>query len=321
MTPYWDANFFSFFWILIQRSVSWILGEPLQITSDEIQLAVLSFVALSCGIISPFVVLKRMTMLANSLSHTILLGLAIAALGAGSLWGGEWFDVTTLLIGAFLSALLTAFSTEVLTRWFKLQEDASIGLVFTGLFALGITLVTLSLRDAHLGIEAVMGNVDALQIQDIRLPALFTFLNALSITLFFKQFQLISFDPQFAKTLGLKTGRFRYFFLFLIAATCMGAFRSVGVILVLSFLTGPYLIARLFCKRLNKLLIWTPLIGILAAFTGVSLSRHLLNIQGCALSTGGLVSTVIGLFYVIAKVFVRAKKKIVCTQALRGSAP
>ncbi len=317
MTPYWDCHFFSFFLIFFRRAVSFFSQRPL--ASDEIQLVVLSAVALSCGILSPFLVLKRMTMLANSLSHTILLGIAIAALVARCFWGGQWFDVPTLLMGALFAALLTALCTEVLTKWFRLQEDASIGLVFTVLFALGITIVTLYLRDVHLGIEAIMGNADALQLSDVKLPSLFIAINGLIIFIFFKQFQLVSFDPHLAKTFGVKVGYFRYVFLFLIAATCIGAFRAVGVILVLTFLTGPYLIARLFSCRLERLLVLTPLIGVVASFIGVALSRHLLNIHGWSLSTGGIVSTVIGLMYVGAKSFVRIRKKVSRSRLIVGS--
>ncbi len=311
MNLYWDCNFFTFFAVLAGRLLLFLQGNIQQIASDEVQLIVLASVAISSGIISPFLVLKRTTMLANSLSHTILLGIAVSALSAKYLWGGWGFDVPTLLIGALLAAVLTALCTETLIRWFRLPEDASIGLVFTGLFALGITFVNLYLRDAHLGVEAVMGNVDALQLKDAKLPALFIGINAVSVTLFFKQFQVISFDQQLAKTLGFKVGFFRHFFLFLTAATCIGAFRSIGVILVLALLTGPYLTARLLCNRLAQLLFLTPTIGLAASFVGVALSRHLFNIHGWALSTGGIVSMVIGVFYLAVKGWKYCRSRIV----------
>ena len=309
MTPYWDSNFFTFFLVLIQRAFFFLTGHTGELASDEIQIGVLSAVAISCGMIGPFLVLNRMTMLANSLSHTILLGISLAALLAGAVWGGDWFDLTTLLVGSFFAALLTAVCTETLTRFFRLQEDASIGLVFTALFALGITIITLYLRDVHLGVEAVMGNADALQLSDIRLPALLIGINGMVLFLFFKQFQLASFDRSLAQTLGVPVGVFRYLLLFLTAATCIGAFRAVGVILVLSLLTGPYLIARLFCCRLTGLLIWTPLVGVASACIGVALSRHLLNVHGLALSTGGMVTGTIALIYVAAKITLRLRRK------------
>lgn len=262
--------------------------------TDAIQMAVLSLIAISCGLVGPFLVLKRMAMFANSLSHTILLGIAIAFL----LTGSAFFDVSNLLIGALLAALMTAFLTGGLVRVFRLQEDASIGLVFTALFALGITVVTIFTRDVHLGIEVVMGNADIIQLSDLKLALSLAGLNLVVISLFYKQFQLTSFDQSLAKALKIPCGFFHFLLLFLVATTCIGAFRAVGVLLVLAFLVGPFLIARLFCNRLSWLLFWTPLIGILASVTGVLISRQLFNVYDLALSTGGIVATLIGLFYV-----------------------
>lgn len=132
--------------------------------SDLLQMGVLCAVAIACGLLGPFLVLRRMAMFANSLSHTLLLGIAAAFLITGSV-----FNLWTLLIGAFVSALITAVLTGALVRFFRLQEDASIGLVFTSLFALGITGVTLMMKNVHLGLEAVMGNADLLQWSDLKL--------------------------------------------------------------------------------------------------------------------------------------------------------
>lgn len=262
--------------------------------TDLIQMAVLSAVAISCGLIGPFLVLKRMTMFANSLSHTILLGIALAFL----VGGGQLFDLSNLLIGAFLAALMTAFLTEGLVRVFRLQEDASVGLVFTSLFALGIVIVTLFMHDVHLGIEAVMGNADILQWSDLKLTLTLALLNLGVIVLFYKPLQLVSFDPNLAKALGIRGNAFHFLLLFLAAAVCIGAFRAVGVLLVLAFLTGPFLTARLFCHRLSHLLFWTPAIGVFASIAGVLTSRFFFNQLDLALSTGGLTAVLIGLIYV-----------------------
>lgn len=262
--------------------------------SDLLQMAVLSAIAISAGLVGPFLILKRMAMFANSLSHTILLGIAIAFL----LTGGPLFSLPNLLIGALLAALMTAFLTEGLVRFFRLQEDASIGLVFTALFAAGITLVTLFMRDVHLGVEAVMGNAELLQIGDLKLALSLAGLNLAAILLFYRQFQLSSFDRSLAKTLGVPCGAFHFLLLFLVATTCIGAFRAVGVLLVLAFLSGPFLTARLFCHRLPWLLFWTPLVGVIASVLGVLLSRFCLDAFGLPLSTGGIVATLIGIGYV-----------------------
>lgn len=264
--------------------------------TDWIQIAVLSLIAISCGLIGPFLVLKRMTMFANSLSHTILLGIALAFL----IGGGEIFHLTHLLIGALFAALLTAFFTEGLVRYFRLQEDASIGLVFTSLFALGIIVVTLFMRDVHLGIEAVMGNADILQPGDIKMSGALAVLNLLTIALFYRPLKIVSFDQNLAQSLGISANRYHFLLLFLASAVCIGAFRAVGVLLVLAFLTGPFLTARLFCDKLRHLLVLTPAIGIFASVLSVFVSRLVFNVFDLALSTGGLTAVFIGLIYVAA---------------------
>jgi manganese/zinc/iron transport system permease protein len=300
MSPYWGAHFFDFFAILVARIAQFALGQDLSMAADELQIATLGLAAISCGIVGPFLVLKKMAMFANSLSHTILLGIVSAYLFAASFWGGGMLDVSTLLLGAAIAAFLTAFFTEGFVRLFRLQEDASIGLVFTTLFALGILLVTLYTRNIHLGVEAVTGNVDALHPSDLRLTGLIALLNVVSIAFFYRQFQISSFDKNFGQTVGISCGFFHFFLLFLAATVCMSAFRSIGVLLVLAFLVGPYLTARLFSNRLPFLLFLSPLLGLGASLIGVALARHVLTAYDLPLSTGGIVVIVIGLFYIFS---------------------
>ncbi len=298
MSPYWGADFFQFFQVFFTRLCT---GDLISIATDEVQIGVLSCIAVCCGLVGPFLVLKKMAMFANSLSHTILLGVVGAFLILG---GSILFDFTHLLLGALIASILTAILTEGLVKWFHLTEDASVGLVFTFLFALGIVLVTLFVRDVHLGIESVIGNADALRPEDLRLSFLLVLMNGSAIFLFYRPFYLSSFDSHLAKMLGLPGTLFHFLLLFLVAATCIGAFRAVGVLLVLAFLVGPYLTARLFCHRLKSLLFYSCLIGVLASFCGVAIARHILSVYDIALSTGGIVVCCIGLFYFLG-VFLR----------------
>lgn len=293
MNPYWGANFFEFFSVFFQRLFTGFQG----LASDEIQIAVLALSAISCGLVGPFLVLKRMAMFANSLSHTILVGIVGAYLVTSSFWGADWFDLSTLLIGSLAAALITAFLTEGLVRLFRLQEDASVGLAFTALFALGIVMTTIFTKNLHLGSEAVMGNVDALQSSDVWLGLKLLGITSLVISIFYRWFKLICFDAGFAHSIGVKGGVCHFLLLFLAAITCVGAFRAIGVLLVLAFLVGPYLIARIFCRSLPQLLFWSPCIGIVISFVGVALARHLLSVYDLGLSTGGIVVSLIGLGY------------------------
>ena len=294
MNPYWGANFFTFFKVLFTRLFTLDFGT---LHADEVQIGVLSCIAICCALVGPFLVLKKMAMFANSLSHTILLGVVSAFL---LLKGAILFDFSHLLLGALISSVLTAVLTEGLIKWFSLTEDASVGLVFSVLFALGIVFVTLFARDVHLGIESVMGNADALSLEDLRLAFSLTLVNGAVVLLFYRQFLMNSFDSNFAKALSLPARAFRFVLLFLVATTCIGAFRAVGVLLVLAFLVGPYLTARLFCHRLKPLLFYSAIVGIFASISGVALARHILSEYDIALSTGGIVVCFIGLFYFLA---------------------
>ncbi len=304
MNPYWGNNFFGFFITLWHR----LIGDyPLSaLASDEVQLLVLSGIAISSALIGTFLTLKRMTMLANSLSHTILIGIVVAHL----LTFSTSFllpTLSTLLLAAILTALFTALLTQFLCSAMKLQEDASIGLVFTSLFALGIVLITVFTRDAHIGLEVVLGNVDALHPDDLKFVAAALGLDLLAIVFLFKEFKITTFDPQLASALGVRPALFNYLLMILTSLTAISAFRAVGVILVLAFLVAPVVTARLWTCHLKNLLLLAALIGVTCSVIGVALSRHLLSVYHLPLSTGGLVVSLLGLAFVLSLTFRSAK--------------
>ena len=178
-------------WALLTGQLS-----PSAIASDELQILVLTGVALSAATLGCFLVLRRMTMLANALSHTILLGIVLAyfMMSIGMISGGEphgyrdTISIQAMMIASLTMGILTTFLSEFLTKHAGLQEDASIGIVFTSLFALGVILVTLLTRSTHIGTEVVMGNVDALTVGDLKLVFAALAMNAVLFLLFFKSF-------------------------------------------------------------------------------------------------------------------------------------
>lgn len=264
-----------------------------ELAADDVQVLVLSLIGISSALIGSLLVLKKMTMLANSLSHTILLGIVIAYV-----LGTHGISLSTLIIAALVAAWMTTVLTQGLIHWMKLQEDASIGLVFTTLFALGVVLVTWLTRNAHIGTEAVMGNVDALHVNDLKLAAWVAGFNVIVVLLFFKEFKLMAFDSAFAITIGLSATLWNYVFMTMTALTAVAAFRAVGVLLVLALLVGPVLIARLYVKRLKALMLLSAAIGVGVSLVAVALARHLLSVYDLPLSTAGIVVTLIGVIYV-----------------------
>lgn len=304
--PYFGKDFMGFILLFFHRIYEWMTGKIHvgDFASDEIQVFVLSLVGCASALVGSFLVLKKMTMLANSLSHTILLGIAVAYIILlpfipETEAHAHALNIKTLLIAALLTGLLTTVLTQMMTHLLHLQEDASTGLVFTTLFALGIVLVTVFTRNTHLGTEAIMGNVDALHLNDLKLIFWITLFDFAVIALFFKEFKMTTFDASLADAQGFSSSFFNYLLMVLTSATVIGAFRAVGVLLVLAFLVGPVITARILTHRLKILLLVAIVIGIAASIVSVALSRHLLSVYHAPLSTAGLASTVLGVIYFI----------------------
>jgi manganese/zinc/iron transport system permease protein len=314
--PYHDLTFWEFILKFFLRLGALFTGQLSfhQLVSDEIQVLVLMGVAISSALVGTFLVLRRMTMLANSLSHTILMGIVLAYFLnhiSSPHEIGHADDIApmhTMLFAALITGFFTAFLTEFLTKTVKLQEDASTGLVFTSLFALGVILVTILTRDAHIGLEAVMGNADALQSRDLLWVYIIAALNLFLFVLFFKEFKLTTFDSGLAYAMGFSPLIFNYLLMAQVSATTITSFRAVGVLLVLAFMTGPSLAARLLTHRLNRVLVWSIVLGVLCALIGVALTRHILTVYGIALSTSGVVVCTILVAYMITIFFVSGRK-------------
>jgi manganese/zinc/iron transport system permease protein len=297
LNPYYDKNFFTFFSTLISRFFHGFSGG---FAPDEIQLFVLICVAISSAFVGTFLILRKMSMLANSLSHTILLGIALAFV-LSKVSDPHLIANGTLLLAALVTGFVTAYLTEFLTKTVKLQEDASVGIVFTTFFALGVILLTLMTRNAHLGIEAVMGNVDALHLKDCKLVFFTLCVNLALFFLLFKEYKITTFDPQLAKVLGISTVFFNYLLMAQMSLGAIAAFRAVGVLMVLAFITAPPLTARFLSHRLKTVLLLASIFGSVCSLVAVALSRHILSVYGVALSTGGLV--VVVMFILFLSVF------------------
>lgn len=306
MNPYTGENFFGFFITLAQRVFSFFSGTLSGgLVSDEIQCIVLILLGLSLSFLGAFLVVKQMTMLANALSHTLLVGIVIAFLVLHHLLGDVFFlesfsSMKVLWVAALITGLITTLSTELLTHKLRVQEDASIGLVFTTLFALGVFLVTVFTRNMHIGVEAIMGNIDALHVDDIRSAGLFTLATLCFYLIFFRGFFASAFDPVFAKTLGFPVRRLDYLLMVLTAGGAIASFRAVGVLLFLAFLVGPVLIARLYTHSLKKIILLSFVISFGCSLFSVALSRHILTVFQKPISTGGLIVSCLLVLYLLA---------------------
>ena len=312
MNPYSGATFIECISLFLQRLFSF---QPL--VQDEIQLYTLSLIAISSAIVGTFLVLRKMCMLANSLSHTILTGI-VSAFAIQRFFGPSAFDASfsqllaseyIVIIASLLMAFLTIFLTDLLISWLKVKDDAATGIVFSCLFSAGILLVTLMSRNAHIGAELMMGNADALTRQDLILSLQMAIINTALILIFFRPLFYTTFDPVFSQVIGIRAQLFRYLLMAQLAITAIAAFRAVGVLMVIAFIVTPPLIARRLTSNLTSMIALACAIGVGTSCVSVALSRHMLSVFGIALSTSAL--TVVVLTALLTLSFLRPKKAII----------
>ncbi len=311
LNTYTGKGFFEFFITLFQRVFSGqILAKGL--LSDELQLAVLGFVALSASLLGVLVTLRKKAMLANALSHTALVGVIAAFLILG---GSFKLSLPVLGLAAFMSAALTVGASFALERFFSLRSEGAIGLAFTTLFSLGILLATLFTKSTHIGLETVMGNADALHSDDLAFSSALFLVCGSVIALFYHKLKITTFDSKFASILGFRTGFYEIIILGLLSAVVMGGFRCVGVVMVLAYLAIPPSIARLFCTRFHTSLIVSSVSALFSVFIGVALSRAALSNFALPLSTGGVCTCTLSVFFVLALI-IAGKKKVAFSSSL-----
>jgi manganese/zinc/iron transport system permease protein len=255
-----------------------------------------SLVGLSCGMIGVLLILRRMAMMADAISHTVLLGIVVAFLLTRELSGFH------MLIGSVAAGLLTA----VLVQWFHargVQQEASIGIVFTSMFALGVVLIATKVGNAHLDVKhALMGEITFIPWETVELPVIGALPEAVVlltavlvavaavILLFFKEWKLTSFDPALAASLGLPVMLMHYVFMSLVSVTTVASFDAVGAILVVAMLIAPASAAYLWTDRLSVMMGLSGVFGVVSAIAGYYLAVWLdTSISGSmAFATGVL---------------------------------
>ncbi|MCA1054564.1 metal ABC transporter permease [Rossellomorea aquimaris] len=262
-----------------------------------------SLVGLSCGVVGCFLILRKMSMLADAISHTVLLGLVMAFIISQSMNGFN------MLIGAAVAGLVTTFIVQVLNSS-GIQEDAAIGVVFTSLFALGVILISLFAKNVHLDVEhALMGEIAFVPWNTIPIPFLGSIpksvvmlgailtLDVLVIMLLFKEFKLTSFDPNMAAAIGIPVLVIHYILMGLVSVTTVSAFDSVGAILVVAMLIAPGATAYLLTDRYLVMLVLSGAIGIfdsVAGYYGAKLFD--VSISGAMAVAAGIVFLIVWLF-------------------------
>ncbi len=242
---------------------------------DLSTLIIAVLVAASTSIIGVFLVLRKMSMMTDAISHTVLLGIVLAYLVVGNL------NSPLLVIGATVIGVVTVYLIELLIRTNKTTKDAAIGVVFPLLFSIAIVIINTKFRNTHLDIDAVLlGKLeiavfDRLIIfgKDIGPKSLYMLLlvlilNVSFILIFYKELKIVSFDSALATVLGFSVGLIHYLLMTLISFTAVVAFDAVGSILVIALMVGPVVTALLITKDLVKTIVYTLIIGVLNSVLG-----------------------------------------------------
>ncbi|WP_438446463.1 metal ABC transporter permease [Gorillibacterium sp. sgz5001074] len=252
--------------------------------------------ASACGAVGSFLVLRRMSMIGDAISHSVLPGIVIAFLISGTR------DSLPMLLGASVLGLVTVFLIQMFHQQ-GVQSDASIGVVFTALFSVGVVLISLFTRQVDLDLDCVLyGEIaytgwDTLTVggSDIGPKAVWALgialgLNLSMIGLFYKQFKLCAFDPALAAALGIPVALFHYLLMGLVSVTTVASFESVGAILVVGMLVVPAATAYLLTERLSIMILLSMGIGSVSAVLGYFIAAALdASIAGAMISVAGVL--------------------------------
>ena len=262
-----------------------------------------SLVGLTCGFMGVLLILRRMAMMADAISHTVLLGIVVAYLVTRQLSGVH------MLIGAILAGLVTS----ILVQWFHslgVQQEASIGVVFTSLFAIAVVLIATRAGNAHLDIQhSLMGEITFIPWERIELPfigsipeaivllGIVLLVDTFLLAAFYKEWKITTFDPALAASLGIPVMLMHYVFMAMVSVTTVAAFDAVGAILVVAMLITPAAAAYLWTDRLPVMFGLSGLFGVISAFAGYYVAVWLdTSISGSMAFCTGIVFLISWLF-------------------------
>ncbi|HEU4556870.1 MAG TPA: metal ABC transporter permease [Longimicrobium sp.] len=260
--------------------------------------------AAACALPGVFLVLRRMSLMSDAISHAILLGIVLA------FFVTENIASPLLITAAAATGVLTVTLVEALHRTRRVKEDAAIGLVFPALFSMGVILISRYAGNVHLDVDAVLlgelafAPFNRLEVGGVDLGprTLWVMLGILALGLafilaFYKELKLTTFDAALAGALGFAPGLVHYGFMTLVSVTAVGAFDAVGSVLVVALMIAPPSAAYLLTDRLPRMIMLSVAIGVASALAGYWMS-YLLDV-----SIAGSMATMTGVAFALAFLF------------------
>jgi manganese/zinc/iron transport system permease protein len=272
------------------------------VTSGQVEIQLIAVVvAVACALPGTFLVLRRLSLVSDAISHSILLGIVLGFFVVGNV------NSPLLLVGAAVVGLATVVLVQLLERTGLVREDAAIGLVFPALFSLGVILISRYADGVHLDIDAVLlGELAFAPFDRIELwgwdwgptalvvMSIVLAINVAAIAVFWKELKLSTFDPALAVALGFAPALVQYALMGLVSLTAVGAFDAVGSILVVALMIAPPAAAYLLTDSLPRLLALAAGIGAVSALAGYWLAYAL------DASIAGSMATMTGVCFALA---------------------
>ncbi|RDB31832.1 metal ABC transporter permease [Candidatus Similichlamydia laticola] len=287
--PYCQADFFDFFSILLGRLLSGAFFQDM--AADEMQMVCLASLGCLSAYVGSLLYLSRMTMLANTVSHTSLVGIVIGTLVTAPSRLEEWHHPVSsqaILIGACVSAGLTAALTHVFRNRLKIREDASLALVFSILFALGVAGVSLFWGNSHVGLDLVMGNLELVTFPDVALLSGVAGINVLICLLLRRGFIAFIFDQELLSCWFRYSSLFEALLLFQVALIVTASLRVMGLFLPLAYLVGIPMWSRSVSNCVADMWKNGALLSVFLSVLSVALARACLTSFDLALSSSGV---------------------------------
>lgn len=273
---------------------------------DTRMLTIAALAAVNCALLGNFLLLRKLSMMGDAISHAVLPGLAVALLVAGGLYPSAMF------LGAVVVGLLTAVLIQFVHRGGRVDEGASMGVVFTSLFAIGLILIRRVADTAKVDLDAscvLFGELAAApgelsSFMGLAVPraavvlGLMLAVNLLFVVGLFKELRITAFDPGLADTLGIRSNVMHYASMALVAMTAVAAFEAVGSILVVALLIVPPATAYLLTRRLGVMVVLSAVLAILAAVLGHLFSVTIpQQLDHNGFNTAGMIALVAGVIF------------------------
>ncbi len=241
-----------------------ILIEPLHYSFMQRSLLTAVFVGIICASVGTYLMVQRLALLGEAVSHSVLPGLAIAfILGID------------IFIGAFLAGVIAAVMIAWVRARSPIKEDAAMGIIYSAFFSLGITLISIVQKNNKVDLlHFLFGNILGVTTRDVINTAVITVIVLTVIVLFYKELLFYTFDPEGAQAAGLPINLLDFGLIILMSLTIVASLTTVGLALVVAMLITPGATAYLLVKRLQQMMILGSLIGVIASISGMYLSYY-----------------------------------------------